>query len=296
MFKEISIIGLGFMGASIAGAVKRTSPDTAIKGCDINEKNLEYCISKGIVDSEIVFDEDLGHDRHGFEYPSMVLLCVPPDAIISILDKYESYFKNIPLITDIGSVKHPIVNAVKINKFKLAGFVGSHPMCGSDKYGPEYADFNLFKGKNCIVIKDEEDLLEQVRIEKILRVASFWESIGMNIVYSTSAFHDEMAAYASHLPHLIAYSLSRTVLNAAQKNREKGSFNFIASGFMDSTRIASSSPDIWTDIFLMNRENLIKSLNSFMSVADTFKNLLEKGDKEGLRSLILNISGDRKAL
>lgn len=294
MFKEISIIGLGFMGASIAGAVKDLNRETKVRGYDINRKHLTYCISKGIVDSEIDFNNGSAGGRQ--ETPAIVLLCTPANTILSIADKYGSYLKNASLVTDIGGVKGSVALDLKNDKFGLRGFVASHPMCGSDKYGPEYADFGLFKGKNCIVIKDKEDLHSEDRLAKIKNVALFWDILGMIVVYSTSEFHDNMAAYASHLPHLIAFSLSKTVLNMAQKEKEKSAFDFISSGFKDSTRIASSSPDIWTDIFLMNSENIINSLDNFVSVADTFKDLLKKGDRKGLRNLISSISNERKNL
>ncbi len=291
IFEEISIIGLGFMGASIAGSVKALSPEIKINGYDINKRNLEYCISKGIVDSIIDFD---GKDNNKQETFRIVLLCAPPNAILTIFAKYRNYLENASLVTDIGSVKGYIVRDIKIKKLNLNGFVGSHPMCGSDRVGPEYADFNLFKGKNCIVIKDEYDLLDENRLKKIEKTALFWKMLGMNIVYSTTGFHDNMVAYTSHLPHLIAFSLSKTVLNKTQKEKEKGAFNFIASGFKDSTRIAASSPDIWTDIFLMNSESIINSLDNFLTVANMFKDLLKKGDEEGLRGLILDISNERR--
>ncbi len=292
MFREISIIGLGFMGASIAGALKDLSRETKIRGYDINRKHLTYCISKGIVDSEIDFSDSWG-SRH--RPPAIVLLCTPANTILSIVDKYESYLKNASLVTDIGGVKGSIVLDVKSNKLNLSGFVASHPMCGSEQYGPKYADFNLFKGKNCIVIKDEEDASKD-RLAKIQKVALFWDVLGMIVIYSTSKFHDSMAAYASHLPHLIAFSLSKTVLSMAQKEGEKSAFNFISSGFKDSTRIALSSPDIWTDIFLMNSENIINSLDNFISITDIFKDLLKKGDRKGLKNLISSISNERKIL
>lgn len=282
------------MGASIASSLKGLNQKIKIRGYDIDKKNLEYCILKGIVDSAIDFDGIRDDIRDNDKQFRMVLLCVPPNAVLTIFAKYRIYLENASLVTDIGGVKGFIVRDIKNKKCNLDSFVGSHPMCGSDKSGPEYADPNLFKGKNCIVIKDDGDLLDEGRLKKIGKVALFWNMLGMNIVYSTTGFHDNMVSYTSHLPHLIAFSLSRTVLNKIQKEKEKGAFNFIAGGFKDSTRIAASSPDIWTDIFLMNSENIINSLDEFLSAANIFKGLLKKGDKEGLRGLIFGISQERR--
>ena len=300
MFKEISIIGLGFMGASIAGAVKTANPEIKISGYDIIQKKIDYCLSNGIIDYAI----DLKADVHKNPYygsssedlTSLVILCTTPKAILTLFDRYKTFFENAPFITDIGSVKSIITHNAEIKNFK--NFVGSHPICGSDKSGPENADFNLFKDKNCVVIREDSDLADKTRTDKISAIAEFWNMLKMNVIYSTADFHDKSVAYTSHLPHLIAFVLYDTVLSFIQKEKENGdgAFSLIGSGFRDSTRIASSSPDIWTDIFLMNNENIIASLEDFIVSANILKGFLETGDEEGVRSIITKTADMRRKI
>lgn len=289
MFKEISIIGLGFMGASIAGAVKIANPEIKISGYDIIQKKIDYCLSNGIIDYTTLFSKDAHKNAD-----HLIILCVPPKAILTFFDRYKIFFENASVITDIGSVKGVIMSNVKIKNLK--NFVGSHPMCGSDKSGPESANFNLFKNKNCVVIKENNDSFDKDRINKIEAIVKFWNLLRMNVIYSTADFHDNIVAYTSHLPHLVAFALSDAVLSFIQKDKGNynNTFSFIASGFKDSTRIASSSPDIWTDIFLMNSENVVASLDDFIVSANILKGFLETGDEEGLKDAIAKIVYERK--
>ncbi len=290
MFKEIKIIGLGFMGASLAGAVKSKFAGTTVKGYDIAEKNIDYCISRGIIDEQLNLDSEGFNDDSSKD--SLVIMCVPPSSIVSFLDKYADFFAASALITDIGSVKKPI--EAKAKKNNLTNFVGSHPMCGSDKSGPENADFSLFDAKKCIVIKESGDYADKERSFNIEKIAGFWKSLNMEVIFTEAEAHDEITAYTSHFPHLVAFLLSDTALSHA-KNKKFSSFaSFIGGGFKDSTRIASSSPDLWTDIFLMNDENIISSLDNFIASANSIKGLIETGDRSGLVSYLKKIYEDRK--
>jgi prephenate dehydrogenase len=295
MFKEIFIIGLGFMGASVAGAVKKKFPDAKIKGFDAVKNNIDYCLFKGIIDVWTDIEkEEADVCRTGVG--RMIILCIPPAAIASFVEKHPSFLINASLVTDIGSVKESITINAGANG--ITNFVGSHPMCGSDKTGPENADFSLFYGKKCIVIKEDADLKDRRRTAQIEKTAEFWKSLGMDVIFSSAGMHDEIAAYASHLPHLIAFLLSDTSLSNIFSGKIKENTNwlksFIGSGFKDSTRIASSSADLWTDIFLMNGENIVSSLDYFIASANAVKGFIETGDRESLNSYIKKISGERK--
>ncbi len=289
MFKEIKIIGLGFMGASLAGAVKSRLTGTIVKGYDIIKNNIDYCISRRII------DEPLNLDSSGFSFSSensLIIMCIPPSSIVSFFDKYADFFDKRALITDIGSVKMPIESKAKQNN--LSNFVGSHPMCGSDKSGPENADFSLFEAKKCIVIKENLDYTGKERSCNIEKIAGFWRSLNMEVIFTEAETHDEITAYTSHFPHLAAFLLSDTTLSYV-KNKKLSSYGgFIGNGFKDSTRIASSSPDLWADIFLMNNENVISSLDNFMASANSIKSLIETGDRNGLLLYLKKIYEDRK--
>ncbi|MFW0884905.1 prephenate dehydrogenase [Candidatus Acidulodesulfobacterium sp. H_13] len=294
MFNEISIIGLGFMGASIAGAVKAKNSKIRITGYDIAQNNIRYCKSCGLIDDVLNLESDICDCRGD----NLIIMCAPPSAIVSLIDAYKAFFRDAQVVTDIGSIKDAITTNARIKN--IENFVGSHPMCGSDKSGPENADFKLFNGKNCIVMREDFDLTDKDRADKIEKTAEFWRMIGMNVIYSTADSHDNIAAYTSHLPHLISFLLSGAVLNfiLREKGREKEKgvevLDFIGNGFKDSTRIASSSPELWTDIFLMNSENILASLEDFMVSANILKGLIETGDREGLSTRIREIAERRE--
>ena len=292
MFKEITIIGLGFMGASIAGAVRKKFPETVIRGYDAVKKNIDYCLSKDIIGGTANIEQSGCGD-------SLIIMCIPPAAIVSFFEKHRDFFLNAPLVTDIGSVKKGITYNAESNN--ISNFVGSHPMCGSDKTGPENADFSLFEGKKCIVIKENADSNDERRTARIRQTAEFWESLNMDVIFSTAETHDDITAYTSHLPHLIAFLLSDTTLSYISgkgKNENTGEMagfaGFIGNGFKDSTRIASSSAELWTDVFLMNGANVTASLENFIASANIIKGFIETGDKESLNSYLKKICGERK--
>ena len=282
------------MGASIAGAVRKKFPETNIRGYDSVKKNIDYCLSKDIINGAANIEKAgcAGGD-------CLIIMCIPPAAIVSFFEKHRDFFLNAPLVTDIGSVKKGITYNAEANN--ISNFVGSHPMCGSDKTGPENADFSLFEGKKCIVIKENADSNDERRTAKIRQTAEFWKSLNMDVIFSTAETHDDITAYTSHLPHLIAFLLSDTTLSYISgkgKNENAGAAagfaGFIGNGFKDSTRIASSSAELWTDVFLMNGANVTVSLENFIASANIIKGFIETGDKESLNSYLKKICGERK--
>ncbi len=280
------------MGASIAGAVRKKFPETVIRGYDAVKKNIDYCLSKDIIGGTANIEQSGCGD-------SLIIMCIPPAAIVSFFEKHRDFFLNAPLVTDIGSVKKGITYNAESNN--ISNFVGSHPMCGSDKTGPENADFSLFEGKKCIVIKENADSNDERRTARIRQTAEFWESLNMDVIFSTAETHDDITAYTSHLPHLIAFLLSDTTLSYISgkgKNENTGEMagfaGFIGNGFKDSTRIASSSAELWTDVFLMNGANVTASLENFIASANIIKGFIETGDKESLNSYLKKICGERK--
>ncbi|MHB1665092.1 MAG: prephenate dehydrogenase [bacterium] len=400
MFKEITIIGLGFMGASLAGALKSKKSDIIINGFDINQKNIDFCLDNKFIDKGIKINcgyysnnsenkltdnnsinfntgininDDINKNRNrlnknvnNFDLnylpagynplkSDIAILCIPPKVILKFLYDNKNFLAKFSLITDIGSIKKEIISASKKNNLK--NFIGSHPMCGSDKSGAENADINMFQGKTCIVInkkcndtaingKDNlsylnnlnnlnktdcnytdnsvnnekitsnnysDDLTDSEKIVPndydnnsgnyysgnsagIEKISSFWKILGMEVIYADADFHDYIVGYSSHLPHIVSFCLSKTVLDTANANLPSNSLKYISSGFKDTTRIASSSENIWADIFLLNKSNLISSLDNYIDNLNKFKVLLENNDEPALKLLIAEISKQRKML
>jgi prephenate dehydrogenase len=381
MFKEITIIGLGFMGASLAGALKSLKADIVINGFDVVQKNIDFCLKNNFIDRAILLNSDghycgdaekkaldlaleldldiiIGenfnpstisniHSEYDPTQSDIAVLCIPPKIILKYLFVHKNFLSKFQLITDIGSIKKEIVSTAK--KIGLNNFIGSHPMCGSDKSGAENADIFMFHGKTCIVIEgtaangtynsviensDSADVSKTVKLNKLNitatdntsistagnsindnagsnisvndggcfslnlfeKTAFFWKTLEMEIVYAGADFHDYMVGYSSHLPHIVSFCLSKTVLDAADANKSLNSLKYIASGFKDTTRIAASSENIWTDIFLLNTDNLISSLDNYIGNLNKFKMLLENNDENAINALIAEISKQRKML
>ncbi len=352
MFKEITIIGLGFMGASLAGALKSLKADIVVNGLDVEQKNIDFCLKNNFVDRAVLLNQGINniHSAYNPKQSDIAVLCIPPKIILKYLFVHKNFLSKFQLITDIGSIKKEIVSTAK--KTGLNNFIGSHPMCGSDKTGAENADINMFLGKICIVIKeagangtynvpakngdiagdasgaDKFYNLNTVNTDNtginsadgsfnnktcadiynaegggsfflqnlFEKTACFWKTLGMEIVCADAGFHDYMVGYSSHLPHVVSFCLSKTVLDAADANQSLNSLKYIASGFKDTTRIAASSENIWTDIFLLNRDNLISSLDNYIDNLYKFKVFLENNDEDALNTLIAKISKQRKTL
>ncbi|RZD15918.1 MAG: prephenate dehydrogenase/arogenate dehydrogenase family protein [Candidatus Acididesulfobacter guangdongensis] len=318
MFKEITIIGLGFMGASLAGALKSLKPDIFINGLDVNQKNIDFCFKNNFIDRAVLLNNI--PSAYNPKQSDITVLCIPPKIILNFLSVHKNFLSQFQLITDIGSIKKEIVSTAK--SIGLNNFAGSHPMCGSDKSGAENADINMFHGKTCIVIRENNlnknsndddirnnnasnnfsDLETKINnynycdLNFIEKITLFWEALGMEIVYADACFHDYMVGYSSHLPHIVSFCLSKTVLDAADANQTLNSLKYIASGFKDTTRIAASSENIWTDIFLLNADNLISSLDNYINNLNKFRVLLKNSDENALSTLIAEISKQRKML
>ncbi len=358
MFKEITIIGLGFMGASLAGVLKSKKSDIIINGFDINQKNIDFCLDNKFIDKGIKIncgDDNHNHnisenkltDNNSINFNAgininddininrlnkninsfydplksdIAILCIPPKVILKFLYDNKNFLAKFSLITDIGSIKKEIISASKKNNLK--NFIGSHPMCGSDKSGAENADINMFQGKTCIIIRENnsnknyndddthnDDVYNnfcnlETKINNynyyylnfIEKITLFWEALGMEVIYADADFHDYMAGYSSHLPHVVSFCLSKTVLDTVDANLPYSSLKYISSGFKDTTRIASSSENIWADIFLLNKSNLISSLNNYIDNLNKFKILIENNDEDALKLLIAEIAKQRKML
>ncbi len=282
------------MGSSIAAAAKKANPGIKIKGFDIDGNNLAFCLKNKLIDSKADLSELSGKGK--FSGEELIILCIPPASILNILKDRRHFFEKAPLITDIASIKGFLFNDKKPIRSLLKNFVGSHPMCGSDKSGPENFDPGLFKSKQCIVIKEKRDLKNPERMKKIEGVSSFWRMLGMEVFYSSPAFHDIMASYTSHLPHLVSFALSGTVTKKILMEKANNSEAFIGTGFRDSTRIADSSHVLWSDIFINNKENVLSSLDDFIHFLDTLKKIIRKGDTESLESLLKAVSEEREGI
>lgn len=267
-FDKVSIIGVGLIGASFALALRENHLCSTIIGYGRKIDNLERARERGIIDgytlelSKVCIDSDL------------VILSTPVSVFKGIIAKIKGTFKKGCLITDVGSVKGKLVYELEEMMPEGTHYIGSHPIAGSDKSGIDEARADLFKNALCIIAPTENSNTAALR-----KIAALWESIGAKIKFMDPYKHDEIYAAISHLPHVIAYSLVNAIGDIDSEFIE-----YAGQGFKDTTRIALSSPEMWRDIVISNRENLLRFLEVFNENIEKIKRLLEKSDAEAIRN------------
>ena len=263
---NIGIIGLGLMGGSLAKAVKRYGIAKKVYGFTNSEKNRRDILDLNLVD-ELVDLETLK------KVSDVIILAIPVDAIIKMFPNFLNIDENTTII-DMGSTKEYIVK--NIPKEIRKNFIAAHPMTGTEKSGPKAAIDDLYEGKT-VVLCDLEDNT-QVHIDRAYEI---FQAIGMRIVVMDSSKHDIHACYMSHLPHLISFSLANTVMGHEDP---RSIIALAAGGFKDMSRIAKSSPIMWSDIFKQNRKNLLDSMDLFEKHLKDARKLIEDENYENLQS------------
>ncbi len=262
---NIGIIGLGLMGGSFAKAVKKYSIATKVYGFARSEKSKKEIEELNLVD-------ELTDIKTIKDNCDLIVLAIPVDNIISMMPEFLD-IKDKTTIMDLGSTKEFIIKNVpaKIRK----NFIAAHPMTGTEKSGPKAAIDNLYEGKTVVLCNLEEN--ENKHVNRAFKV---FQEIGMRIVAMDADEHDIHACYMSHLPHAISYSLANTVMGHEDP---KSIIALAAGGFKDMSRIAKSSPDMWTDIFKQNRKNLLKSIDLFEDHMKKVRKMVEEEDYSDLK-------------
>ena len=269
IFKRITLIGLGLIASSIALSAKEKWKKVEINGYDICPKVRESA-------RKIRLCEVKDNLNEAVKGADLVILCVPVGQIPGVIKSLIGEISSEMIITDVGSVKLSLIESIiPILKEKIDFFVPGHPIAGTEKSGPESGFSGLFEGRWCVLTP-----LKLTDSNAVMKMKNFWSSLGMKIKIMTPEHHDLVLAVTSHAPHLIAYTMVG-VVDDLETVTESEIINYSAAGFRDFTRIASSDPTMWRDIFIDNSENILKILNDFSTNIEEFKKaVLEKnGDK-----------------
>ena len=268
MFNKVTILGVGLLGASLALALKKNGLCGAITGCGRSRENLQKAKERNIIDS---FETD---PAAACRDSDLVVLSSPVGSFLDLTKKIVPSLKTGALLTDVGSVKGALIRDIERIMPKDVHYIGGHPIAGSDRSGIDSADAGLFRGAKCIITPTESS--DPASLEKI---QDLWKAVGSEIIMLAPEEHDRIYAAVSHLPHLIAYSLVNAVAEM-----DGAYLAFSGKGFMDATRIASSSEEVWSDICLLNRENLVEALAVFRENLDRLDHYLKAGDPEALKN------------
>jgi prephenate dehydrogenase len=265
-FKRTTILGVGLLGASFALALKKNGFCNEVIGYGRTEENLKKAKELGIIDA---FERVPARACTGSDF---VLFATPVGSFIDIATQIKSSLQDGVIVTDVGSVKGNLVRTMESLMPEGISFVGGHPIAGSSRSGIDTADAEIFKGAQCILTPTEST--DRHALETVTAV---WETLGSRVTLINPDEHDKIYASVSHLPHLIAYIIVNTVADI-----DSSFLNFSGQGFVDTTRIASSSPELWRDICLLNKDNLLDSLEIFKKNLERVSQYLRAYDSESL--------------
>ena len=275
---SIVIIGLGLMGGSVAKALKNNNPNIFISAYDHNDSALELALDVGIIDKKIETLEEINLLKSSDV--DIIIIAVPVIESLKVFDSISDLFNSDITITDTASAKLLIHNHLEDNYQSPSNIILSHPMAGSHNTGVGYADEAMFNNKKVLVTE-----LSAVNKKCLEAVNILWESLGANVFTIDSKEHDEIMSYASHLPHVISYA----VLNSMMKNSNKNITTFSAGGLKDFVRIGGSDRKMWTDIFLSNKDSILKAIEAHKQSLNEIKQLLEQDNDETLQDFLSSI-------
>lgn len=270
--KKIYLIGVGLIGGSLALDIKNLKATTTIFGIDKSDEHLDIALKRGIIDYKTNIEDINNAD--------LVIVAIPVDVTVKELPKLLDLVSDETLIVDVGSTKEAICSAVE-NHSKRRNFLAMHPIAGTEFSGPNAAILGLFKGKTNIICEVEETAFKLQ--EKALKLFS---DIGMRMRYMKPKAHDKHIAYMSHLSHISAFMLGKTVIE--KEKNERDIFDMAGSGFESTVRLAKSSPEMWTPIFEQNKTNVIKTLEEYINNLTQFKELMQQDDFEAIYNEMKN--------
>ncbi|MFA5146409.1 MAG: prephenate dehydrogenase/arogenate dehydrogenase family protein [Candidatus Omnitrophota bacterium] len=268
-FNKVAIIGVGLMGGSIGLAVKKRRVAGEVIGVFRHASTLRRALKRRAVDRGTLSIEE------GVKDADLIIIATPVYSIPPLAAKVMRYAKKGAMITDAGSTKKWLVGEVerKLGSSRRVFFVGSHPMAGSEHAGVEFARDNLLADAPCIVTRTPK-----TDRRALGAVINFWSALGARVAIMDPSAHDRNISFASHLPHLVAFG----VIGAVPEKY----FLYSAEGFKDTTRVASSDPRMWTDIFLTNRKDVLRSARMFKGYLGEIVRVVKNGDSKKLFRLL----------
>lgn len=276
---KILIVGLGVIGGGYAMALKEAGYKD-VYGVDKNLETLEKAKRLGIIKEGFIDESKI------IPKVDLVVLAIYPDLVKNFIVKNRNKFKDKTLITDVTGIKRLFMDDIVEMLPDNIDFVFAHPMAGREKKGIDYATNEVFKGANFLITVSEKNKEENIRlIEKLAYEMGF-----KHIRRTCPKIHDEMIAFTSQLPHVLAVALT----NSDVEGRNTG--EFIGDSYRDLTRIANMNEKLWSLLFLGNKENLLKAMNNFEEEFDKIKKCIEEDDKEKLQELFIKSTKRREML
>ncbi len=271
---KLVIIGVGLIGGSFSLALRKAGLVKHIVGIGRSKKNMQHALKLGAIDE---ISENMAS---ALQNADLVFLAMPVGQTAGIMAQIAPHLQAQAntIITDAGSTKQDVITAARnhLNVENLKNFVPGHPIAGAEQSGVLAANASLFCNKHLILTP-----LQETRTDSVQKVTSLWQSCGAEVSRMDADEHDKVLAATSHLPHILAFALMNH-LRACSENNSSNLLRFAGSGFRDFTRIASSSPEMWRDICIANRNALLSQMEAYQNELKVLQEILEQSDGETL--------------
>lgn len=277
LFNRVTIIGLGLIGGSLGLAIKNHRLAKEVIGISRRTHTLTKALKIGAVD-RVTLDA-----RLGIKDADLVILATPVLKIPDIIKEISGGLKEGSIVIDVGSTKNFVVKEAEKSLPVNVNFVGCHPMAGSEKKGIDFARNDLFKGNHCILTRTKT-----TERDALLKIKNFWERLGMKVVIMSPTRHDRIVSSLSHLPHAVSVTLINTLRDF--------DLRLGSGGLRDTTRIAASDPELWVDIFLTNKKNILRDIGNFEKNLKALETALKKSDRIILYNFFKKAKAKREAM
>lgn len=275
--RNILIVGLGLIGGSYAKALRKLG--FKISAITLNQEDIDYAIENGIIDEGYTEPTE-----ENIKNAELIIFALYPKIFKEWIAKYQQYFKSGALITDVTGVKSSVVYEIQDMLRPDVEFIAAHPMAGKEVYGVQNSDPKIFHGANYIVTPTEKNT--EAAVEDCLELGRLMGFEHVSVL--TPEKHDEMIGFVSQLTHCIAVSL----MNCYDGEKLQ---DYTGDSFRDLTRIARINDEMWSELFLLNKDTLLEQMDKFLAEFEKLRNTLETGDRETMREM-MRISTVRRAL
>ncbi len=284
-FQQVTIIGVGLIGGSLGMILRRKGLASKIVGVGRRVENLKTAVELGAIDRYVA------DSKEGVRGADLVVLATPVDTYDRHLKEWATCLKPGAIVTDVGSVKGELVE--RSERMMPAGvhFVGAHPIAGKEKTGVAAGSEQLFMGARCILTptkQTNQQALEQVR--------TMWQETGSIVLTMDPHLHDKILGAVSHLPHVAAFALMNALIDIRAQVPALDLAGHSGGGLRDTTRIAASSPEMWRDIFLWNRDNVVAFIEAYERSLGELKRLIKTGDAAGIEKALERAKQEREQI
>ena len=286
MFRQVTIIGVGLLGGSLGLILKQNGLAQRVVGIGRRKANLELAMEMGAIDSYASMPQE------AVGQSDLVILATPVETYVPQITAWGKDLVPGTIVSDVGSVKGQLVFELESCLSESSFFVGAHPIAGKEKSGVAHATPSLFQGARCVVTPTP-----QTDAQAQEKICHLWEATGSRVICMDPMLHDWVLGAVSHLPHIAAFSLMNTLQKLqSQMGDGENLLDYSGGGLRDTTRIAASSPEMWRDICLTNRDNLLTMIDEYIHQLQAFKELISNRDALSLTKMIEEAKKSREGL